>query len=330
MHAWHQPALALPGAETIPGSQTCKPESVPKFSFFSGKDVWGADVFSQPVKGAWACWWPGAVQLATRCTPPCMPQGLPVPTSAPSPPVRAGTVAQLAVLCMGIPECRAFTTSGYLKRCSRLPPPSEWKDWAGASPCEGLFVKDASVAGPCTRCTDIYCAAPKAPTGAGAASAGPAAAGAGPVPALEDPSQQIAELWLTILTKAGSIIAKIKARLNAKEQAYCTDFSPLSDPMRQVGRGPAAGRAPACAAPAAARRAGCRLRGPEGLGDQGCATPAAAAPQVNCVFGFVLAEFAKATTAKCALRALSALPAPSCMVCTALCAAWPAPSCYAH
>lgn len=44
-------SLPLPDADSQPGVQTCLAESLPKYTFFQGQDVWGADISTEPLKG---------------------------------------------------------------------------------------------------------------------------------------------------------------------------------------------------------------------------------------------------------------------------------------
>lgn len=184
-----------------------------------------------------------------------------------------------------------------------MPPLSDWKDWAGAQPCDGLFVKEAAVGGPCNRCTDIYC--DPSPTAAGAGTSAVATAVGGAAPAALDAAQQVLELWLAIISKAGAILDKIKARLNIQERAYCLAAT-WTDPMRQVRSG-------GTALAADARHACFVCEARCWLGKPDAAPPAWHPMQINCVFGFVLAEIAKATTAKCGCMpgCRAAVPAPN-------------------
>jgi len=52
------------------------------------------------------------------------------------------SASQLAALCSDRPDCKGFTSSGWLKGSIKLP--ALWTNWSGPAPtgpCDGMFVK---------------------------------------------------------------------------------------------------------------------------------------------------------------------------------------------
>lgn len=125
----------------------------------------------------------------------------------------AGTLEELAEACDRQLACRAFTSSGYLKQCSAMPPLSEWNIWPSALPCEGLFVKEPTAGGPCDPCTEIYCK-PAAPSSAARALL--------QLPTLPTQIPTVPlHVIMTALAKPTEFLTKVAGRLSDKERKYC-------------------------------------------------------------------------------------------------------------